>query len=184
MMTTFYPPYSFGGDAIGIQRLSRALVRRGHHVTVLHDVDAFNALHRGPEPSPVSDDEGVEVIGLRSGVGVLSPLLTQQIGEPILNRRRITSILEKGAFDVVNYHNISLIGGPGLFRLTGDAVSLYMAHEHWLICPTHVLWKDQRERCEKPECLRCTLAYRRPPQVWRRTGLLEREIQRVDAVSP
>ncbi len=29
MITTFYPPWHFGGDAIGTQRLARALVRRG-----------------------------------------------------------------------------------------------------------------------------------------------------------
>ena len=182
MLTTFYPPYSFGGDAIGIQRLSRALVRRGHQVTVIHDVDAFNALRRSPEPEPIANDQGVEVVGLRSGAGIISPLLTQQFGTPVLNRGRITSIIEKGNYDVVNFHNASLVGGPGLFRLAGEAVSLYMAHEHWLICPMHVLWKDGRERCEKPECFRCTLNYRRPPQIWRKTGLLEREIARVDAV--
>ncbi len=183
MFTTFYPPYSFGGDAIGIQRLSRALVRRGHHVTVAHDVDAYNALHRGPEPNPVSDDdEGVEVVRLRSGAGLLSPLLTQQLGRPVMNRRRITTLVRDGHFDVVNFHNVSLVGGPGLFEFASDAVSLYMAHEHWLICPMHVLWKDGRERCETPECFKCTLSYRRPPQLWRQTGLLEREIERVDAV--
>ncbi len=183
MFTTFYPPYSFGGDAIGIQRLSRALVRRGHHVTVVHDVDAYNALQSGPEPHPVSDDdEGVEVVRLRSGAGLLSPLLTQQLGRPVLNRRRITTLLRDGRYDVVNFHNVSLVGGPGIFGLAGDAVSLYMAHEHWLICPMHVLWKEGRERCEKPECFKCTLSYRRPPQLWRQTGLLEREIERVDAV--
>ena len=90
MFTTFYPPHSFGGDAIGIQRLARALVRRGHHVTVVHDVDAYNALHPGPEPKPASDvDEGVEVVRLRSGAGLLSPLLTQQLGRPVLNGGRI-----------------------------------------------------------------------------------------------
>lgn len=181
MLTTLYPPFSFGGDAIGVQRLARALVRRGHHVTVLHDVDAFNALHRGPEPRAITDDEGVEVIGLRSGAGLVSPLLTQQLGRPVLNGRRIESLIREGQYDVVNYHNVSLIGGPGLFRLGGDAVSIYMAHEHWLICPMHVLWRHGRERCEKPECFRCTLHYRRPPQLWRQTGLLEREIERVDS---
>lgn len=183
MFTTFYPPHSFGGDAIGIQRLSRALVRRGHHVTVVHDVDAYNALHRGPEPEVRSDDdEGVEVVRLRSGAGLLSPLLTQQLGRPVLNAKRIAELVRHGNFDVVNYHNVSLVGGPGLFRLGGDAVSLYMAHEHWLICPMHVLWKDGKERCETPSCLRCTLSYHRPPQLWRHTGLLEREMRNVDAV--
>ena len=37
MLTTFYPPYNFGGDGIGVQRLATALVRRGCEVTVIHD---------------------------------------------------------------------------------------------------------------------------------------------------
>ena len=140
MLTTFYPPHSFGGDAIGIQRLSRALVRRGHDVTVVHDLDAFDALRQGPpRVAPSDDDEGVRVVRLRSGMGMLSPLLTQQLGRPVANRATIRAILAEGDFDVVNFHNVSLIGGPGLFSLAGDAVTLYMAHEHWLVCPTHVL---------------------------------------------
>jgi glycosyltransferase involved in cell wall biosynthesis len=181
MLTTFYPPFSFGGDAVGVQRLSRALVRRGHHVTVVHDVDAFNALHRGPEPVAITNDEGVDVVGLRSGMGMLSPLLTQQFGRPLANADRIARLLNEGHYDVVNYHNVSLVGGPGLFRLGSGSVTLYMAHEHWLVCPMHVLWRHGRELCEKPECFRCTLHYHRPPQVWRNTGLLERELKHVDA---
>lgn len=183
MLTTFYPPYSFGGDAIGIQRLSRALVRRGHHVTVVHDVDAFNALRRVPEPArPSDDDEGVRVVRLRSGLGMLSPLLSQQFGRPVVNAGKIRAVLRRDEYDVVNFHNVSLLGGPGLFALAGDAVTLYMAHEHWLVCPMHVLWRHRREVCTGRQCLRCSLHYRRPPQLWRYTGLLEREMERVDAV--
>ena len=50
MLTTFYPPFSFGGDAIGIQRFSRALVSRGHSVTVIVDTDAYNVLSPNPDP--------------------------------------------------------------------------------------------------------------------------------------
>lgn len=184
MLTTFYPPYNFGGDGIGIQRLSRGLVKRGHHVTVVHDADAYNLLNGGPEPaaSPHDDDEGVEVIRLRSRAPMLSALLTQQLGRPVVNGGRIRQLVESGRFDVVNFHNISLIGGPGLLRHAGEAVSLYMAHEHWLVCPMHVLWRHGRELCTGRQCLRCAISYRRPPQLWRYTGFLEREIERVDAV--
>jgi glycosyltransferase involved in cell wall biosynthesis len=182
MLATFYPPYSFGGDAIGLQRLARGLVRRGHHVTVVHDVDAYNALHTGPEPAEETDaGDGVDVIRLRSGYGILSPILTQQLGRPALNRKRLRDILRPGTFDVVNFHNVSLIGGPGLFRYGSDAVRVYMAHEHWLVCPTHVLWRHNREVCTGRQCIRCALRYRRPPQYWRYTGLLERESRHVDA---
>jgi glycosyltransferase involved in cell wall biosynthesis len=59
-------------------------------------------------------------------------------------------------------------------------VKLYTTSEHWLVCPMHVLFRDNREPCVDPHCLRCTLAHRRPPQLWRYTGLLERELQHVD----
>jgi glycosyltransferase involved in cell wall biosynthesis len=179
MVTTFYPPFNFGGDGIGVQRLSRALARAGHEVTVVHDVDAFRALSGG-EPDHEPEMEGIEVVPLRSDLGIISPLLTQQTGRPVVNRKRIRRLFEEGRFDVINFHNVSLVGGPGILS-EGDAVKLYTAHEHWLVCPMHVLWRHKRELCTGRECLRCTLHYRRPPQLWRNTGYLEGQLAHVDA---
>ena len=179
MVTTFYPPYNFGGDGIGIQRFSQALVRRGHHVTILQDIDAFNVLNPGPEPEISDSSDGVEVVRLRSGLSKLSVLLTQQTGRPVINDRGIRSFFEEREFDVINFHNISLIGGPGVLKY-GDALTLYMAHEHWLVCPTHVLWRHKKERCTARQCFRCSLHYRRPPQLWRYTGYLQRQLKHVD----
>jgi glycosyltransferase involved in cell wall biosynthesis len=179
MLTTFYPPYSFGGDGIAVARLAGALARAGHAVTVVYDADAYRALNGRDEPEPETAPDGVTVVPLRSGLGRLSPLLAHQTGRPVLQRRGIESVLSRG-FDVVNYHNVSLLGGPGLLRL-GSATKIYVAHEHWLVCPTHVLWRHDREPCPARECLRCTLRHRRPPQVWRYTGALERRLGDVDA---
>jgi len=179
-LTTFYPPHNFGGDGIGIQRLARGLVRAGHHVTVVYDAEAYEALASTPAPPAAEEPEGLDVVPLRSGLGKLSLLLTQQLGRPVANGPRIARLLDQGRFDVINYHNVSLIGGPGLFSY-GQGVKLYMAHEHWLVCPTHVLWRHRREPCTGRECLRCQLSYRRPPQLWRATGLLEREARHVDS---
>ncbi|MEZ4414448.1 MAG: glycosyltransferase family 4 protein [Gemmatimonadota bacterium] len=180
-LTTFYPPHNFGGDGIGIQRLARGLVRHGHHVTVIYDADAFEMLNHGPPGRPGTPEDGVEVVPLRSRLGTLSCLLTQQTGRPVVNGGRIRQLLAAGRFDVVNFHNVSLIGGPGLLHYGGDALRLYMAHEHWLVCPMHVLWRHGRERCTGRQCLRCSLHYRRPPQLWRYTGALERAARHVDA---
>lgn len=180
MITTFYPPYNFGGDGIGIQRFSQALVRRGHEVTVLQDVDAYNVLSSGPEPSEEASDDGVEVVRLRSRLDKLSILLTQQMGRPVMNGRAIRRFLKERDFDVINFHNISLIGGPGVLAY-GNALKLYMAHDHWLVCPAHVLWRHKRERCTGRQCFRCSLHYRRPPQLWRYTGFLQRQLRHVDA---
>ena len=179
-LTTFYPPHNFGGDGIGVQRLARGLVRAGHHVTVAYDVEAYEALASSPAPAAPIEPAGLDVVPLRSGLGKVSLLLTQQLGRPIANGARIRRLLDAGRFDVINFHNVSLIGGPGLFRY-GQGVKLYMAHEHWLVCPTHVLWRHGREPCPARECLRCQLSYRRPPQLWRASGLLARESRHIDS---
>lgn len=179
MVTTFYPPHSFGGDGVAVQALARALVRRGHHVTVICDEDAYRAL----APSPVEaapEDDGVTVHRLRSRVGPLSILMTQQSGRPVVHGARIRRLIAEGDFDVVHFHNVSLVGGPGILD-AGSGIRLYTAHEHWLVCPTHVLWRHRREPCAGRECFRCALAHRRPPQAWRYTGFFERQLAHVDA---
>ena len=184
MVTTFYPPFSFGGDAISVRELSRALVRRGHEVTVVHDVDAYAALtDRALPPYRMEeDDDGVRVLRLKSRWGMLSLLLVHQLGRPVFHSARLRRLFRSGQFDVVTFHNPSLIGGPGILTWAEKAVTVYMAREHWLVCPTHVLWRHRRERCDRRECLRCLAVYRRPPQLWRYTGAINRALRQVDHV--
>jgi glycosyltransferase involved in cell wall biosynthesis len=179
MVTTFYPPYNFGGDGQAIRRLAHALVRLGHQVDVIHDIDAYRVLANGAEPTPVAEPDGLHRHGLQSRIPALSCLATQQLGRPVVHGRTIRKILAQG-FDVIHFHNISLVGGPGILAY-GSGVKLYTAHEHWLVCPTHVLWRHNRELCDSRQCLRCVIRYRRPPQLWRRTSLLARQCRHVDA---
>jgi glycosyltransferase involved in cell wall biosynthesis len=178
-VTTFYPPHNFGGDGINVQRLCQALVRRHHDVTVVYDRDAFDALHDGPAPAGDPEPDGVEVVPLRSGLGTLSLLLTHQLGRPVINGGEIARLFARRDFDVIHFHNVSLLGGPGILRM-GGATKLYTAHDHWLVCPTHVLWRHKREACPARECVRCVLRYRRPPQAWRYTGALQRAAHHID----
>jgi glycosyltransferase involved in cell wall biosynthesis len=183
-VTTFYPPYHFGGDAIFIRRLVHALARRGHEVDVIHDVDAYRLLAHGREPEPLTEPPGVRVHRIESGgrvAGFLSNLATQQLGRPLVHGARIRALLDGGGYDVIHFHNVSLVGGPGVLGYgPASAVKLYMAHEHWLVCPMHVLWRHNRELCTGRECLRCTLHFRRPPQLWRYTNLLDDAAAHVD----
>jgi len=181
MITTFYPPYNFGGDGIATKRLADELARRGHTVDVIHCEDSYRLLApRGPVRAR-DDTPGVTVHGLRSPFGFLSPLATHQTGRPLFKSRRIREILDAG-FDVIHFHNISLVGGPGiLFRGgSGRGVKLCTFHDYWAVCPTHVLFRFNRAPCETPQCLACTLVHRRPPQWWRTTGLLKKAARHVD----
>jgi glycosyltransferase involved in cell wall biosynthesis len=179
MLTTFYPPYSYGGDAIGIERLVSALARDGHEVTVVHDIDAYNSLS-DDSPRQTAPTEKVTVIGLESRIGLVANLLTHQLGRPVVHRRQLEEILKPGAFDILWFHNISLVGGPALLSY-GDGLKIYEAHEHWLVCPTHVLWRYNRELCDSRKCIRCAISYGRPPQIWRYQKLLPRQLDHVDA---
>lgn len=179
-LTTFYPPYSFGGDAVDVQRTARALARRGHDVTVVYDRDAFHSVANGRNPEPPPADPDVEVIALESRLGTLSALLTHQFGRPVMHGGALARLDRERRFDVVLFNNMSLVGGPGLFGFGNDAVRLYIAHEHWLVCPSHVLWRYTDEACDSRDCLRCVLASKRPPQLWRYTGALTRALEHVD----
>ena len=179
MLTTFYPPYNFGGDGIFVHRLSNALAKRGHEVHVVHCVDSFELLARHKPSDSFENHPNVHVHGLRSPWGALSPLATHQTGRPFFKAAALNQILDTG-FDVIHYHNVSLLGGPGILHY-GRGVKLYTTHEYWLICPTHTLFKMNREACREPECLRCTLYSRRVPQWWRGTGLIASSAAKVDA---
>jgi glycosyltransferase involved in cell wall biosynthesis len=181
-LTTFYPPYSFGGDAMYLYRLCHALGDQGHFCDVVHCVDAYHLLHPAEPEGRFAEHPNVSIHSLQSGYRWLSPLLTQQTGRPLLKTKKIQAVLDGKPYDVIHYHNISLLG-PTVLTLEpsrGQAVKLYTTHEHWLICPTHVLWKFNGKPCDGPDCLKCTLHHKRPPQVWRYTGLLERASRHVD----
>ena len=181
MVTTFYPPFHFGGDGVFVYRLSEALAERGHSVDVIHSVDAYRLQHSAEPEVAFSHHANVNVHALRTKIPKLSALASHQFGSPAIYSPQLRELLDRGNYDVIHYHNISLMGGPGVLRL-GRAVKLYTAHEYWLVCPTHVLFKFNEVACVEKQCLFCTLKYRRPPQFWRYTGVMARCLREIDCV--
>jgi glycosyltransferase involved in cell wall biosynthesis len=181
LITTFYPPYNFGGDGIFVQHLAQALGNRGHQVHVIHCLDSFHLLAQRAPAAMLRDSAPVTVHSLRSALGPLSPVATHQTGTPTFKSVRLRQILATG-FDIIHYHNISLVGGPGILEY-GRAIKLSTMHDYNLICPTNMLFKFNRRPCDDqtPPCLACTLWHRRPPQWWRYSGLLPRAVRQVDA---
>lgn len=185
MVTTFYPPYNFGGDGMYVYRLSNELARCGHFVDVFHCEDAFALLQKSDVKSDYPNHPNVKVTRLKSRAGFFSPLLTQQTGVPVF-KKELKNALENNQYDVIHYHNMSLIGIAALgYGSSPAVVKLYTTHEHWLVCPMHVLWKFDREVCTKKDCTACQIVGKRPPQLWRHTGLLEKMLPNVDCfISP
>ena len=183
MITTFYPPHNFGGDGIFVHRLAHGLAKCGHQVEVIHCIDAYRLLARSEPMKTYDDYPGITVHGLKSTAGFLSPLATYMTGFPFFKSNRIRQILAKG-FDVIHYHNISLVGGVKILEY-GQGIKLYTMHDYWLTCPNHVMFRFNRAVCTHPYCFLCSLIYKRPPQLWRYFGLLKSAIKQVDAfISP
>jgi glycosyltransferase involved in cell wall biosynthesis len=183
MLTTFFGEHSFGGDAAFVDRLSRALARRGHEVHVVYCRDAFELVRGDQSPRPYTPPPGVKIHSIKSLAGPLSPLWTHQTGHPGPKAGPIRRLLRAIRPDVVHFHNLSLIGGPGLLRMPmGAPVKLMTTHEHWLVCPLHVLWKLDREVCASRDCVRCCLHARKPPQLWRSSALMDRSLHCLDAL--
>lgn len=178
MVTTFYPPYHFGGDAVYVYQLSNELASAGHQVDVIHCRDSFELA--GQEPRQLEPDHpNVSVHTLHSPWIWLSPLTTQQTGRMGFKKRAIERIIGQGDFDVIHYHNISLVGGLEVLD-TGDGIKLYSLHDYWLICPTHVLFRNRKKACRQPRCFRCQLTYKRPPQLWRSQSSVREAIKQID----
>lgn len=184
VVTTFYPPGNFGGDGNYIRNWVHSLARRGCEVEVIYDSDAWrvgkSALNPPPAPAPIPQPAGVTVHQLDSRWPLASTILTHQTGRPVVQHSSIEAILAKG-FDVIHFHNISLVGGPGVLAL-GEGIKLCTVHDHWMVCPNHILWRHDRELCVGRECFTCSMAFKRPPQAWRRTSLLEDNLAHVDAL--
>lgn len=181
LINTFYPPYNFGGDGVYVRRFAHALARQGCDVHILHDTDTYKALApRRIKRLPFeSEPPGVSVTRLESPLGVAASIVTHQTGRPLAYRTALRKFFAQ-EFDVTHFHNISMAGGPGILTM-GSGVRLYTAHEHWLVCPTHILWRHNRELCDRRECVKCQIVHRRPPQLWRHTGFLNRQAQSIDA---
>ena len=128
MVTTFYPPYSFGGDAIHVYRLTNALARRGHRVTVVHSRDAHTFFNpRGPL-GEFPNERGVTVRTLGES-GKLGPITTYLTGKPGLYASRVRDVFAE-PFDVIHFHNPSLVGGPGALSY-GRGLKLFTLNEYW-----------------------------------------------------
>ena len=179
MMTTFFPPEHAGGDGVHVRRLCELLVSAGHEVSVLASSDAFKLKHL--EAKVADQAPGLKVYRLRTSWPWMNAVLTHQTGLPVFYRAEIERVLEEVRPDVIHYHNISLLGGPGLLSL-GKGVKICTLHDHWAVCPTHALFKFNRTPCREKQCLLCTLKAGRLPQIWRYGSLLQKSLREVDLI--
>src|SRR5262249_14417679 len=133
MVTTFYPPFNFGGDGIFVQRLANALANDGHEVHVVHDRDAFEFVARDlPQQNyAVSSDRSHSAIQLKTIGDGTAPtadlVIRHQLGRPSKRQAVLEKLLSQ-EFDVLHFHNVSLMGGPQILELGRAKLKLCTLH--------------------------------------------------------
>jgi glycosyltransferase involved in cell wall biosynthesis len=182
-VSNWYPPDNFAGSGVFIYHLAHALVNRGHQVTVLYCRDSYRLRSKGRGQSNMPQDPRIRIVRLEHPLGALAPLTVHQTGRPLLNHFALKRFFRED-FDVIHFHNISLIGGAGIYRY-GKGIKLATLHDYWLICPLSTLYKYGKEICREKECIRCALGTRKPPQWWRYTSLMQAGLNHLNAlISP
>jgi glycosyltransferase involved in cell wall biosynthesis len=185
MVTTFFGEHSFGGDAAYVDRLARSLLNHGHSVDVIYTPDSFNLLRRGHPLRMYNPPEGLGIFRLHYPLKRLSQLMVHQTGKTCFYKSQVERLFNQNEYDVIHFHNISLVGGPGLFSVDAGSkrmIKIMTTHEHWLLCPLSLLWKFNRQACANKACFRCTLMAGRPPQVWRIFSPPLRKLSLLDAL--
>ena len=152
----------------------------GHRVDVVHCEDAYRLQDNSSLVSLESD--GIAVHRLKSNLGALSPLITQQTGTPGLKLAKLKSILNRN-YDVVNFHNISLIGGPKILTLSKATVkSVYSPRTLVALPHTYILEKCPSSLPIRQNVYPCSLRSRIPPQLWRYTSLIKDSLKNIDLI--
>lgn len=181
MTSTFYPPYHIGGDAMHVYYLSNELARLGHEVHIIHSIDSYSWQRKGEPTNSYLNHDNVIVFSIKSPIGKISPLASYILGSPFPVTRKINDIIQKVEPDVLHHHNIAGLG-PFVLGIEAPKV-LYTAHDYWLICPMNSLIRYDNIYCtSKSNCFLCSIRSNRPPQLWRYSAMLKKNMAKIDTI--
>lgn len=182
MVSTYYPPYYYGGDAMHVYYLANELAKNGHEVDVVYNLSLYELRAKsGKRENQYINHESIRLHPLRSPLARVSwgSLLTFGTYYPLA--KKISSIKNSIKPDVIHNHNVDGIG-INCFDLEAPSV-LYTAHDKWLVCPLNNLIKSDKSFCQhKSNCIICAIKSKRPPELWRYYRSLIKKFHNIDAI--
>jgi len=167
LLSTHFPPYNLGGDAVFVQYLSEELARRGHEVHVFYNPAVYRLLRKGEKNKDLEDGTpGVTRHSLTESGGRYEPALALSFGWWGRAKAELDDLVNTLKPDVVHWHNTrGFIGKPYSFS---NSVSLFTAHDYTPICPRSNLLRPRMKLCEEARlCTLCCIRWRKPPHLWR-----------------
>jgi glycosyltransferase involved in cell wall biosynthesis len=181
ILTTFYPPYHIGGDAIHAYQLSNELSKKGHEVHVVHLLDSYLIKRKNPRNGAYPNEDGTIVHTIKSPYGAFSLLNAYIFGKSNYIDKQVGNIIKTAKPDVLHHHNVAGFG-PSALEYSAPKV-LYTAHDYWAICPLGTLAKPTGAFCSnRSYCAYCLINSKRPLQLWRYTSLTKKVLSKIDLV--
>ncbi len=177
MVSTFYPPYHLGGDAIHVKYLTDELVKAGHEVHVIHSLDAYDLKKKGKKQD--EKDSAEHIYRLKTELGSFSAAGSYLTGKNRSADRLVDRICSEIKPDWIHYHNISMLGCGVLNK--GKTKKIYTCHDHWPFCQRNDYMKFGEYICDVQNCLSCSIKSHRPVRLIS-TNQIMSEIKRVDAI--
>jgi glycosyltransferase involved in cell wall biosynthesis len=164
--------------------LAEALAKKGHEVHVLHSIDAYRAKRKNKISKMPFSDNKIFVHSVETFISRKEPALAYLFGRSPAVSRRFSSILKNEYPDVVHHHNISLLG-YNILKKQQPYLSLYTAHDFWLICQKNNLMRSNGSFCSKKNCFSCAIRWKCFPQIWRHFNGFKKAIENIDLlISP
>ncbi len=166
MVSSHYPPSHLGGDAVMVRYLSEALSKQGHEVHVLHNPSVYKVVRGGEIRAGDSTESLAPSLHSSSSAGTLRVLASLAFDTSGKARTEVVNLAHEAKVDVVHWHNTKgFVGRP--FSIPGT-LSVYTAHDYYLVCPRSNLMKPDMSFCTQPRlCQFCLVRWRKPPEIWR-----------------
>lgn len=186
---TYYPGPDISCVSDLINALATGLARRGYTVHIMHSLDAAAPRLRSCSPDWEdiaakweTEHPGVFIHTLRAPLRVVDSLTAYLFGSSPYVNKQFSNIIKEVKPDVVHHH-APMFFGHQILRKRGDYLSVYTAHDYWLICQRGYLLKDGRRPCDvREKCFSCAIRSRKPPQLGRYLKGFKQAISHIDLI--
>jgi glycosyltransferase involved in cell wall biosynthesis len=172
LVADYFEPHTFGGAESHLKNLVEDLSARGHSVSVV------TARIKG---DPAREERaGVRTFRIghfpnfRRTVLAISGTAPGRPSKEV--RKGFRDALEEVRPDVVNFHNLWLLG-PELISMA-DCRKGVTIHDYWPVCPRRSLIRVNWRICPGPTWLDCRICRLRAPTTWRSFNLCSIEAER------
>jgi glycosyltransferase involved in cell wall biosynthesis len=185
MITSYFPPYFIGGDAMAAYYEALGLADVGIEVNVI----TWPALTKLKVNSSYQQNfkyRKVKVQHIKISRPRLNLAFTYLFGSNPIIKKRVKDLLKRMSFDIIHFHNISTFTCAVMsLDEIKESKKVITLHDYWPICPQYSLLKYDLSLCQGFQsnslCMLCQIRSKRVPLLHNATKWAK-TLEKMDAV--